>query len=233
MTPSGRRAILASMRIWDITTPLRPGVPTWPGHPRPEFSLAASHAAGDGVDLTHLSMGAHTATHLDAPRHFVAGGGLVTGLDLEALMGPAHVLSFDGDGPIPVSFFASSRSLPDPLPRLLLRCARNEGKLETRDTFFEDYVAITPEAAEWLVARGCRLIGTDYLSIGSFRGGNRETHLVLLGAGVVIVEGLDLRAVAPGPYTLVCLPVALPADGAPCRAVLLPPGALPEFLETR
>ena len=187
-----------------------------------------SHAAGNGVDLTHLSVGAHTGTHLDAPRHFIPDAGLVTGLDLNALIGPALVVRYPGDGPIPASFF-EAQNLPDPLPRLLLRCDRNAGALE-RETFFEDYAGITPEAAEWLVRRGNRLVGTDYLSIGSFHTGNRETHITLLGTRVVIVEGLDLRDVDPGPYTLVCLPVALPCDGAPCRAVLLPAGALPESL---
>ncbi len=214
------------MLIRDISTPLRAGLPTWPGHAAPEMWLDRSHAAGDGVDITHLSVGAHTGTHLDAPRHFLPDGGLVTGLDLTALIGPAQVVQYSGDGPIPVAFF-ESQSLPDPLPRLLLRCDRNAGALE-RETFFEDYVGIMPDAAEWLVRRGNRLVGIDYLSIGSFHSGNRETHLTLLGAGVIIVEGLDLRDVSPGSYTLVCLPLGVPCDGSPCRAVLLPAGALPE-----
>ncbi len=218
------------MLIRDITTPLRAGLPTWPGEPGPEFRLTASHAAGNGVDLTRLTMGAHTGTHLDAPRHFVAGASLVTGLDLNVLIGPARVVAYDGDGPIPTAFF-EAQNLPDPLPRLLIRCARNAGALE-RDTFFEDYVGIAPEAAQWLVARGNRLVGIDYLSIGAYRSGNVATHRTLLGANVIIVEGLDLRGVEPGAYTLICLPLALPADGSPCRAVLLPDGALPDPLES-
>jgi arylformamidase len=222
------------MRITDISTPLRAGFPVWPGHAPLEMTRTHTHEAGQGVQLTRLSIGAHTGTHLDAPLHFIAGGGLVTGLDLAALIGPARVVRFSGDGPIPLSFF-QSQNLPDPIPRLLLRCDRNAGALQGRDDFFEDYAGITPEAAEWLVGRGLKLIGTDYLSIGPFRdtptGGNREVHVTLLGAEVIIVEGLDLRAVEPGDYTLVCLPVALPCDGAPCRAVLLPPDALPEPLK--
>lgn len=219
------------MQIQDISFPLREGLPTWPGDPGPQFRLRASHENGNGVDVTEIAMVAHTGTHLDAPRHFVAGAKRVHELDLRVLMGPVHVVHFESDGPIPASFFAD-QDLPDPLPRLLLHCTRNEGALE-RDTFFEDYVAITPEAAEWLVGRGLRLIGTDYLSIGGFREGNRETHLVLLGAEVIIVEGLDLRGVAPGEHTLICLPLVLPADGSPCRAVLLPAHALPDPLDAR
>lgn len=215
------------MEIHDISIPLREGFPVWPGHEPPGFRLLQSHEAGNGVALTHLSLGAHTGTHLDAPRHFIPGGSLVTGLDLQKLIGPARVVHYSGDGPIPVSFF-EEQDLPEPITRLLLRCDKNAGALTDRDTFFEDYAAITPDAAAWLVARGMRLIGTDYLSIGSFHGGNREVHLTLLGAEVIIVEGLDLRHITPGEYTLVCLPVNLPCDGAPCRAVLLPAGALPE-----
>jgi arylformamidase len=218
------------MEIRDISTPLREGFPVWPGHEPLAMRLLQSHEAGNVAQLTHLSIGAHTGTHLDAPRHFIPGGGLVTGLDLRALIGPARVVHYTGDGPIPAAFF-EEQNLPNPILRLLLRCDKNAGRLVDQDEFFRDYAAITPEAAEWLVARGLRLIGTDYLSIGSFHGGNREVHVTLLGARVIIVEGLDLRAIAPGDYTLVCLPVNLPCDGAPCRAVLLPPGALPDPLE--
>lgn len=221
------------MRIIDISTPLRTGFPVWPGHQPLEMKRTHTHEAGQGVQLTHLSIGAHTGTHLDAPLHFIPDGGLVTGLDLSVLIGPVRVLHFTGEGPMSTAFF-EGQNLPNPIPRLLLRCDRNAGALLNQDTFFEDYAGITPEAAEWLVERGLKLIGTDYLSIGPFHntptGGNREVHVTLLGAKVIIVEGLDLRAVEPGDYTLICLPIALPCDGAPCRAVLLPADTLPETL---
>lgn len=218
------------MRILDISTPLRPeGFPVWPGHATPTMRLSASHENGDGVQLTDLSLGAHTGTHLDAPRHFIPGGGLVTGLDLRALMGPVRVVRYEGEGPIPAAFFAS-QDLPNPVTRLLLRCDRNAGLLE-KSGFVSDYAGIAPDAASFLVERGLKLIGTDYMSIGAnCEDFNRQVHLTLLGAKVIIVETLDLRGVEPGDYTLVCLPLALPCDGAPCRVVLLPPGALPDPL---
>lgn len=217
------------MQILDISTPLRAeGFPVWPGHAAPGLRLSASHEQGNGVQLTDLALGAHTGTHLDAPRHFIPGGGLVTGLDLSVLLGPARVLRYPGSDPIPAAFF-EEQAQSGPLPeRLLLRCDRHAGALEDSD-FLSDYVGITAEAAHYLVAHGVTLIGTDYLSIGSNRGtANRDVHVALLGASVVIVEGLDLRAVEPGDYTLICLPLALPCDGAPCRAVLLPAGTFPE-----
>jgi arylformamidase len=213
------------MEILDISTPLREGFPVWPGDASPVMRCTLTHEAGNGVQLTHLSLSAHTGTHLDAPRHFVAGAGLVTELDLNVLIGPARVVHYTGDGPIPASFF-EALGLPNPTPRLLLRCDRNAGRLHDQRTFFEDYAAVTPDAAVWLVKHGVKLIGTDYLSIGPFHGGNTEVHVTLLGANMIIVEGLDLRGVEPGDYTLVCLPIAVPCDGAPCRAVLLPATAL-------
>ena len=214
------------MNIKDITTPLRSGFPVWPGHSAVELRIDKSHEAGDGVQLTHLNFGAHTATHLDAPRHFVPGGGLVTGLDLRDLIGPCIVLHYSEEGPIGKEFFIEH--LADrPCRRLLLRCDRHAGKLDQPE-FFEDYVGIDEDAARWLVEHGIRLIGTDYLSIGPFHQGNPEVHRALLGGTVVIVEGLELRGVKPGEYTLVCLPISIPSDGAPCRAILLQSGALPE-----
>jgi arylformamidase len=214
------------MKIIDISHPLHADIPVWPGHEKPQITLAKSHEAGDGVQITDFVLGAHTGTHLDAPRHFIPGGGLVTDLDLSALMGECVVLHFTGDGPIPVSFFAS-QALPKPCKRILLKCDVNAGKLVPGETeFFKEYAGITPDAAVWLVENGCELIGTDYLSIGPFFSGNTEVHQTLLGNKVIIVEGLDLRDVSAGNYTLICLPLLTATDGVPCRAVLLPAGSL-------
>lgn len=208
------------MTIIDISTPYRAGFPVWPGHEPLQMNVIKSHEAGDGVQVTDLVIGCHTGTHLDAPRHFIPGGGLVTGLDLNTLVGPCHVVHYTGDGPIDADWFAA-QALPEPCERLLLRCDKHAGALE-RDDFLEDYVGITEDAAHYLVERGLKLIGTDYLSIGPFVSGNPETHRALLGPGVIIVEGLDLRNAPAGEYQLVCLPIGLPTDGAPCRAILLP-----------
>lgn len=229
--PTPQTAAVATPYIRDISTPLRDDLPVWPGDIPVRMTCDKTHEAGHGVQLSHLHLSAHTGTHLDAPRHFIPGGGLVTGLDLNILIGPARVVHYTGTGPIPTEFF-DSLNLPNPSPRLLLRCDHHSGALLDRGSeFFEQYAGVTPQAAEWLVRQGVRLIGTDYLSIGPYESGNTEVHVTLLGAGMIIVEGLDLRAVEPGEYTLVCLPVALPCDGAPCRAVLLPAGALPETFQ--
>jgi arylformamidase len=215
------------MTILDISTPLREGFPVWPGHEPLAMTRVKTFEAGDVAQVTDLQIGCHTGTHLDAPRHFIPGGGLVDSIDLKRLIGPCLVVEYSGPGPIRADFFEGLR-LPNPCRRLLLKCAVNAGKLEEA-TFFENYVGITEDAARFLVERGLVCIGCDYLSIGPFHTGNVETHRVLLGAEVVIVEGLDLRVVEPGEYTLVCLPPAAPTDGMPCRAALLPAGALSEM----
>jgi arylformamidase len=212
------------MNIRDISYPLRAGFPVWPGHEPVQLTVVKSHEAGDGVQVSDMAIGCHTGTHLDAPRHFIAGGGLVEGLDLGVLIGACTVVCYDGSTPLDRAWFAA-QALPHPCTRLLLHCALHDGKL-TEAEFFQDYIGITEDAAQFLVERGLKLIGTDYLSIGPFYAGNPETHRALLGPEVIIVEGLDLRGVAAGTYTLICLPLSLPTDGAPCRAVLLPADAL-------
>jgi len=86
--------------------------------------------------------------------------------------------------------------------------------------FIEDFVALTADAAQWVVERGVRLVGVDYLSVEGF-GGDGSVHRALLGAGVIVVEGLDLSDAPPGDYTLHCLPLKLVgSEGAPARAIL-------------
>jgi arylformamidase len=106
---------------------------------------------------------------------------------------------------------------------LLLRTRNSERWAREKATFDRDFVAITEDGARWLVARGVRLVGVDYLSVGPFSA-PAPTHHVLLGAGVVAVEGLDLGRIAPGAYQLVCLPLKITnGDGAPARAILIGP----------
>jgi arylformamidase len=211
--------------ILDISYPLHANIPVWPGHEKPQITLAKSHENGDGVQITDFVLGAHTGTHLDAPRHFIPGGNLVTDLDLGVLIGACIVLHYTGSGPITADFFAENT--PKGHTRILLKCDHNAGRLAEGNTeFFTEYAGITPGAAMWLVEHGVTLIGIDYLSIGPFHKGNVEVHNTLLGSKVIIVEGLDLREIDAGEYTLVCLPILTATDGVPCRAVLLPAGVL-------
>jgi len=213
------------MNGWiDISTPLRAGMTVWPGDEPPQIALAQSFASGDPYNLTRLAMSAHTGTHLDAPRHFLPGGTGIDAMPPEAMIGPARVVRVEGGA-------VRAADVPDDLgpgARVLFRTRNSERELFA-GTFFEDYVFLAREAAEKLARAGALLAGIDALSVSGFHEDPAETHRVLLGAGVWILEGLCLRGVKPGEYELLCLPLRIEgADGAPARALIRPlprPGA--------
>jgi arylformamidase len=192
------------VRIIDVSVPVRPGMITYPGDPEVRLERVSSIADGDVVNLSRLDLGVHSGTHVDAPLHFVDGGPSVETLPLDVLVGPCVVV----EG-------LDVAAVPPGAERVLFKTPN--GRLWEREEFTEDFAELDGEAARALVAGGVRLVGIDYLSIG-----DEEAHRILLGAGVVAVEGLDLREVEPGEYRLVCAPLKLVgAEGAPARVLLL------------
>jgi arylformamidase len=205
------------MQIFDVTRTLQAGMATWPGEPGPELTLIKQMSAGQVADVSHLSLGVHTGTHVDAPRHFITGGAGVESLPLSALIGPARVVSIQNEGAVRVEEL--ERAGLDGVERVLFRTRNSDQWSDS--VFKEDFVYLDPDAARWLAERGTRLVGVDYLSVEAFAAAEPQTHRMLLSAGVVIVEGLDLREISPGDYFLSCLPLKLAgADGAPARVVL-------------
>lgn len=208
------------MTIHDITLTITPDLPVWPGDPPIRLSQPAHLERGDAYTLTRLDMSAHTGTHLDAPAHFVRGGATVESLDLATLIGPALVVDARGRGHLSAETL-EGLDIPAGVRRLLFRTDNSLRWQRGETAFAEDFIAIEPSGAAWLVERGARLVGIDYLSVGAFDDGV-ATHQILLAAGVVAVEGLDLSAIEAGEYQLICLPIKIGgADGAPCRAVLM------------
>lgn len=201
------------MRIKDISVPLTTA-PVWPG----EGGLDVAAKVKQGVTVSTLRLGSHSGTHVDAPSHFFPGGRSVHDLPLEHFIGEALVLH------IPSCRSVGLRELEGRIPvgtrRLLLR-TDNSSLLRT-GRFSEEYTSLDAPAADYLAALGIFLVGTDYLSIEAFHAPANPVHRILLGNGVVILEGLDLSDVEAGTYTLVALPLPLPGvDGSPVRAVLL------------
>jgi arylformamidase len=193
-----------SVRIVDVSVPVRPGMIVYPGDPEVRLERVSSIEDGDGFNLSRLDLGVHSGTHVDAPLHFLADGAAVETLPLDVLVGPCVVV--DGH---------DAAAVPRGAERVLFKT--QNGRLWERDEFTEDFAELDGEAARALVAAGVRLVGIDYLSIG-----DEEAHRILLGAGVIAVEGLDLREVEPGEYRLVCAPLKLEgAEGAPARVLLL------------
>ena len=205
--------------IIDISVPLLPEMPVWPGDGDFRIVPVKRMATGDKNNVSRLDCGVHTGTHVDAPWHFLEDGSTAEQLPLDAMIGEAFVAYLPEVDVITAETFAQLM-LPRGTTRLLLH-TRNSELWETGVTEFrKDFVALTSDAAQWLVDQGIRLIGVDYLSVHRY-GDGPLTHQILLRAGIVIVEGLNLAGVAPGKYELICLPLRLNgADGAPARAVL-------------
>jgi arylformamidase len=206
------------MRLYDITRTLEPGMPSWPGEPGPTLSLIKEMARGHPADVSELTLGVHTGTHVDAPRHFIPGAPGVETLSLDVLVGPVRVVAI-GD-PHAIRAAELERAALEGAERVLFRTRNSE--MPPQAEFTEDFVYVDPGAARWLVDHRIRLVGVDYLSVEQFDAEQPLTHRTLLGAGIVIIEGLDLRDVSPGDYTLACLPLKLAnADGAPARVILI------------
>ncbi len=204
-------------RYYDVTVPLSAAVPVFPGDPR--FHLEFTHRIADGqpYNVARITMGAHSGTHVDAPYHFLADGGTVDELPLEMLMGKCRVIEIRARERIERADL-EAQDLRNDL-RVLLK-TRMSGQLRARE-FQEDFVYLAPDAAQYLVQAGIKLIGIDYLSVEKFGSEDFAAHHALLGAGVVIIEGLDLSEVEPGEYDMTCLPLRLVgADGSPARVVL-------------
>jgi arylformamidase len=182
-------------------------------------------AKGDNNNVSRLECGVHTGTHVDAPWHFLEEGSTVERLPLDVMIGEAFV-AYLPQADVVTAETLTGLALPTGTTRLLLRTRNSELWERGVTEFREDFVALTSDAVHWLVDQGIRLIGVDYLSVHR-HGDGPLIHQILLRAGVVIVEGLNLAGVEPGKYELICLPLRLNgADGAPARAVLrrLPTG---------
>jgi arylformamidase len=214
------------MVLYDISVSISPSLPCYPGDPPVRISPLPAPAEGEPFRITRLSFGSHTGTHIDAPAHLLADGRAVDEIPLTILIGPCLVVDLTGhDGEINAGLL---RKLPLKGARRLLFHTRNSSLWEQPD-FVEEFTALTPAAATCLVELGVQLVGIDYLSVEHSRT-QGEVHRILLAAGVVILEGLNLAGVERGEYELICLPLKISGgDGAPCRAVLrgrqaLPPG---------
>jgi len=211
-------ALPARRRVIDISVPNARGMHVYPGDPVLRVESVRRIAQGDPCNLSLLTLGSHTGTHVDAPYHFLADGPRLGDVGLDRMIGEALVADLRGRAAI------DAAALEDVALRhgdILLCRTDNSGRWEAPE-FQRDFTYLTEDAADLLVARGVRAVGMDYLSIERFGSEGFPVHHRLLGAGVFVIEGLDLRAVEPGRYTLVCLPLKFPElDGAPARAVLL------------
>lgn len=201
----------------DVTRPVRSGMPVYPGDPPVSLDPWTSLEQGAGFAVSVLTLGTHAGTHVDAPAHCIPGGVGIEALPLDALCGPAYLLDLGEPDAAPVAIGRRALgALPDGCERLLLRT--HDGRLWQGEALPD--LGLDLDAAALLTNRGVRLVGIDRLSIAP-AGDPLPVHRLLLAAGVVILEGLDLRAAPPGSCELFCLPLKLAgADGAPARVAL-------------
>lgn len=205
------------MTLIDVSVPLDANLPTYP-HNTP-FSLEAITriARGDSSNVSTLHMSAHGGTHVDAPRHFFDAGHGAEALSLDLLVGPARVIEVTSRQGVTAEDLSAIDLSED--VRLLIKT--HNSRLWGSADFRTDYIGVTESAARHLVAHGIKVVGVDYLSVEPFRTPGAPAHHVLLGAGTIVIEGLNLRDVDPGLYDLFCLPLRIVgSDGAPARVVL-------------
>ena len=205
------------MKIYDVTIPISKDMATYPGDPPVKIARRTTINKNDAkANLSRLSFGSHTGTHIDAPFHFIENGITVDKLPLELLIGRARVVEVTApriDEVVLEEFDFTADA------RVLFK-TRNS-YLWNNKGFVEEFVYITPTAARALVNDGIKVVGIDYLSVEKFGTTDFQTHITLLEAGTMIIEGLDLREVEPGDYELICLPLKIKdGDGSPARVVL-------------
>lgn len=205
------------MKIYDVTLPLSEDMIVYPGDPPVKIERKSIISKNEAAyNLSNYSFGSHSGTHVDPPLHFIENGVSVDKLPLELLMGRARVVEITASR-IDETVLEEFDFTVD--ARVLFK-TRNSYLLSEK-RFVEDYVYVTPGAARALINNGIKVVGIDYLSVEKFGDESFETHHTLLGAGTVIVEGLDLREIAPGDYEMICLPLKVKGgDGAPARVVL-------------
>src|SRR5918912_919330 len=210
------------MPIYDVSVPISAQTPMYPCDPGAEIHQCAAIARGDAANVTLLHFGAHTATHVDAPAHFIEGASKVDQMPLDALIGEARVVEIPPDVRAIDAQTVAACQL-NGAARVLFKTRNSAFWEDQAGGFRTAFTYIAPDAAHALAAMNARLVGIDYLSVEKFQAKRFETHTLLLSRGIVIIEGLDLREVTAGKYELICLPLKIASgsgDGAPARAVL-------------
>ncbi|MDX1953349.1 MAG: cyclase family protein [Verrucomicrobiota bacterium] len=209
----------ALQKKWvDVSVPIRSGMVHWPDNPAVNVSRMMDMDKGAVCNVSILSFGAHTGTHMDGPLHFVKGGAGLDTMPFEATIGPARVIEIKDKESVKVYELENQRLKAG--ERILFK-TRNSKKSWKSDAFDDHFVYVSKEASQFIVDAGVQTVGIDYLSVGGYYKDGVETHQILLGAKVWIIEGINLAKIAPGKYDMICLPIKVAnSDGAPARVLL-------------
>ncbi|TSC77466.1 MAG: arylformamidase [Parcubacteria group bacterium Gr01-1014_33] len=206
--------------IFDISLSIHKGMITYPGNPVPDivsFDTKTSQQTKTSY-LSKINIGSHTGTHIDAPRHVFENGKGLEAFSLAQCIGPCRVLDFSG---VKEAIFVKDlqKEKIKKGERILVKTSNSKRGFTK---FYDDFVYLDGDAAEFLAAKGIILFGIDALSIKKRGGTDHRPHTALLRKNIAILEGLDLSKVRPGKYFLIALPLRFKnLDGAPARVVLL------------
>lgn len=209
------------MKIYDISLTVTSLLPTWPGDPKVVLERVEKIEDGANANVSRLSAGVHTGTHVDAPYHFLPGGSTVETLPLDVLIGAAQVIDLGEKVDLITADVLKGAGLIHGVHRVLFKTRNSQFWARGEADFQTGFVGISADGAEYLAAQEIKLVGVDYLSVAPYHQ-SRPTHQILLNAKTVIIEGLDLSQVKAGVYQLICLPLKLGgSDGAPARTILI------------
>ncbi len=204
----------------DISLTIHPQMPYWPDNPAVEVKPSQCLAHGDVCNVSQLTIGTHTGTHVDGINHFIKGGMGIDRMPLDATIGRARVIEIKDPKQIKVAEIEPYNIQQG--ERILFKTKNSDGALKS-DKFVSNFVHISTNAAQYLAQKKIRTVGVDYLSVGGYQGNVIDVHHALLGSGIWAIEGLDLSQVEPGEYELICLPIKLKdGDGGLARAILRP-----------
>ena len=204
------------MKLIDVTVPLDAHLASYPGNTPFGLEAVKRIARGDSSNVSSIHMSAHSGTHVDAPRHFFDNGGDADSLSLDMLIGRTRVIEITAR-----TIAAEELAKLDLSEDVRLLIKTSNSRLWGDPQFHQDYVGVTESGAKHLVEHGLKVVGVDYLSVEQFRFPGAPAHHILLGGGVIVIEGLNLRDVEPGVYDMYCLPLRVAgSDGAPARVVL-------------
>jgi arylformamidase len=220
MAEAIKQVVPATEKWIDVSVGLHSGMVHWPDNPPIELEFVMQLDKGDGCNVSKLSMGTHSATHMDAPLHFFEDGASIDTMPLSTTIGRARVIEIhDPESIKPTELEQYDIRVGE---RILFKTS-NSLRAWQPDRFVEDFVYISKEAAQYVAGRKIQLVGVDYLSVGGYHADGAAIHRALLGANIWIIEGLNLAQVQPGEYELICLPIKLLGhEGAPARALLKP-----------
>ena len=208
------------MKIYDITVSISAETPIYRGDPRVEFTSFKAMSHGDSANVSQISFGVHTGTHIDAPNHFIDGAKRVHEIDPEKLVGPCRVISVPDDV---IAIEPEHVGEIVGVQRVIFKTQNSAFWAEPELGFRTDFSYLTPATAKLLVNNGVVLVGIDYLSIEKSGSPGHPVHITLLEKEIVILEGVDLRGIEPGDYELICMPLkydGATGDGSPARTFL-------------